>query len=104
MERIICNMKGSRSLDVSREHLDTIRKYSLFSDLLDSNGIIDENVLNKLRMNIKSLLASNSNDPSLLSLCQKLIFHDNMKAFGLHQLLLLYIDYENELIAESSAE
>ena len=94
MYKIICNMKASRTLDISEKQLQTIEKYSLFNELLDSNGIVDESVLEKLRLNVRSLLESNSSDPDLLDLCQNVIFHNNMKCFGLHQLILLYIDWE----------
>lgn len=98
MFTILCNMKGSRKLSVSEAHLNTIRRYSLFSDLLDSNGIVEETVLEKLRLNVRSMLSSGSTDPELIDLCEHIIFHPDMKAFGLHQLILLYIDWEkNEL-------
>ena len=91
-------MKGSRKLSVSEAHLNTIRRYSLFSDLLDSNGIVEETVLEKLRLNVRSMLSSGSTDPELIELCEHILFHPDMKAFGLHQLILLYIDWEkNEL-------
>lgn len=91
-------MKGSRKLSVSEAHLNTIRRYSLFSDLLDSNGIVEETVLEKLRLNVRSMLSSDSTDPELIDLCEHILFHPDMKAFGLHQLILLYIDWEkNEL-------
>lgn len=91
-------MKGSRKLSVSEAHLNTIRRYSLFSDLLDSNGIVEETVLEKLRLNVRSMLSSGSTDPELIDLCEHILFHPDMKAFGLHQLILLYIDWEkNEL-------
>ncbi len=91
-------MKGSRSLEVKESHLETIEKYLLLSDLLDSNGLVGENVLEKLRLNVRSLLANNAEDISLLNFCQEILFHDNMKAFGLHQLILAYIDWEKEKI------
>jgi len=96
MNKIICNMKASRTLEITEKQLRTIEKYSLFSDLLDSNGIVDESVLEKLRLNVRSLLESNSSDADLLDLCQNVLFHDNMKCFGLHQLILLFIDWEKE--------
>ena len=89
-------MKDSRSIEITEKQLHTIEKYSLFSDLLDSNGIVDESVLEKLRLNVRSLLESNSSDPDLLELCQNVLFHDNMKCFGLHQLIILYIDWEKQ--------
>lgn len=96
MYKIICNMKASRTIDITEKHLHTIERYSLFNELLDSNGIVDESVLEKLRLNVRSLLESNSTDSNLLDLCQNVLFHNNMKCFGLHQLILLYIDWEKE--------
>jgi len=96
MYKIICNMKASRTIDITEKHLHTIERYSLFNELLDSNGIVDESVLEKLRLNVRSLLESHSKDSDLLDLCQSVLFHNNMKCFGLHQLILLYIDWEKE--------
>lgn len=96
MYQIVCNEKGSRTLAVMEEHLETIEKHNLFSDLLDSNGIVDENVLEKLRLNVRSLLNSDQADAGLRKLCQDILFHDNMKARGLHQLILLYLEWEKE--------
>ena len=53
---IPANQSGTRSIKVNEEHLQTIEKYQLLRDLIDSNGIIDEDVLEKLRLNIRSLL------------------------------------------------
>lgn len=87
-------MKGSRKLTVSEAHLNIIDKYALFSDLLDSNGIVEDSVLEKLRLNVRSLLSTGKPDPQLLDFCEQILFHSDMKAFGLHQLILLYIDWE----------
>lgn len=89
-------MKGSRSLEVTDQHLQTIEKHSLFCDLLDSNGIVDDAVLDKLRLTVRSILNTDALDNELLAFCQEILFHDNMKAFGLHQLILLYIDWQKE--------
>ena len=75
---------------------NTIEKYALFSDLLDSNGIVEEGVLDKLRLNVRSLPSSGEPDPQLIDFCERILFHNDMKAFGLHQLLLLYIEWEKE--------
>lgn len=89
------NASGTRSMEISDAHLQTIEKYSLFQHLIDSNGIIDESVLDKLKLNVRSLLSSLEGDTKdLLDLCLDVIYHNNMKAFGLHQLVLLYIDWE----------
>lgn len=101
MYTILCNMKGSRKLTIEEAHLNTIERYDLFSDLIDSNGIIEESVLEKLRLNVRSLLdpsgpSKGCPDPQLIDLCERVLFHNDMKAFGLHQLILLYIDWEKD--------
>ena len=97
MYTIKTNVSGTRSLDVPEETLETIRKYALFNQLIDSTGIIDEPVLDKLKLNIRSLIASQETDcKDLLDLCIDVIYHNNMKAYGLTQLILLYIRWINE--------
>jgi hypothetical protein len=84
-------------MEVSDKHLETIEKYSLFRHLIDSNGIVDEDVLEKLRLNIRSLIASQEEDSKdLLDLCIDVIYHNNMKAFGLQQLIKLYLNWMQE--------
>lgn len=90
--KIQCNMKGSRFIDVTEDHLKTIAKYNLLSDLIDSSGMVDDSSLNKLQLNVKALLEHTEEKEDLLRLCSDVLFHDNMKAFGLHQLILLYIE------------
>ena len=86
MYTIQANQSGTRTLEISKENLKTIEKYSLFQHLIDSNGIVDESVLDKLKLNIRSLIASSENDcKDLLDLCIDVIYHNNMKAFGLFQ-------------------
>ena len=97
-------MKASRTMTIEENHLQTIEKYALFSELLDSNGFVDENVLEKLRLNVRSILENNNADGDLLKFCQDVLFHDNMKAFGLHQLILLYIDWEKSKLSEPDIE
>ena len=80
MYTIQTNASGTRCMEISEENLQTIEKYALFQHLIDSNGIVDESVLEKLK----------------LDLCIDVIYHNNMKAFGLHQLILLYIRWEKE--------
>lgn len=97
MYTIQTNASGTRSMQISEEHLNTIEKYALFQQLIDSTGIIDESVLDKLKLNTRSLLTSIDGDTKdLLDLCLDVIYHDNMKAFGLHQLIMLYIKWERE--------
>jgi len=92
------NEKGSRHLDITEENLQTIRKYSLFRDLVDSHGYITDSVLEKLRLTIRSLIAGSAADTKdLLDLCIDVIYHDSMKAYGLHNLILLYLEWEQQL-------
>lgn len=91
--KIITNQSGTRSIEVSQEHLDTIERYQLFRNLIDSNGIVDESVLDKLRLNIRALLEQEgTSDKALMNLCFDVIYHPNMKAIGLHNLILLYTE------------
>ena len=54
-------------------------------------------VLNKLKLNIRSMLESEAGkDKSLIDLCLDVIYHPNMKAFGLQQLVLLFINWKNK--------
>ena len=95
--KIQANSSGTRSIEVKETHLETIEKYQLFRDLIDSNGYVDEQVLEKLILNIRSLLESQAGkDKALLDLCLDVIYHPNMKAFGLQQLVILYINWKNK--------
>lgn len=97
------NASGTRSMEISDEHLQTIRKYALFEHLIDSNGIVDESVLDKLKLNVRSLIASaEDNCKDLLDLCIDVIYHNNMKAFGLNALVNLYTTWAAEHPAEES--
>ena len=102
---IQANSSGTRTLEVSEENLRTIEKYALFRHLIDSNGIVDEAVLDKLKLNIRSLIATREDDcKGLLDLCIDVIYHKNMKAFGLQQLVLLYLKWLSERDDDSTEE
>ena len=89
--KIQANHSGTRSIEISEKHLRTIEKYSLLDNLVDSNGIIDEPVLDKLKFNVRSMLESETvKDNDLLDLCLDVIYNNNMKAFGLQQLVEAY--------------
>ncbi len=103
---IKANEKGSRYIEVTENHLETIKRYSLFTDLVGSSGFVDETTLEKLRSNVRALLeAGNDTDKDLLALCFDVIYHRDMKPLGLRNLLLLYISYYNsdELEIEGAA-
>ena len=96
--KIQANTTGTRSIEVSDQHLATIEKYQLFRNLIDSTGYVDEQVLDKLKFNIRGLLESQDGvDKDLLNLCLDVIYHPNMKAFGLQQLVLLFINWKNQV-------
>lgn len=103
--KIQANPSGTRSIEVTEKHLETIDKYALLRNLIDSNGIIDEAVLDKLRLNVRALLeGSEGSDRDLLDLCLDVLYNKNMKAFGLHELVLIYIKWKNESQAKESEE
>lgn len=105
MYTIQANPSGTRSMEISEENLVTIEKYSLFQHLIDSNGIVDEAVLEKLKLNIRSLIASQEEDSKdLLDLCIDVIYHNNMKAFGLQQLIKHYLTWLSKQEAEEEEE
>ncbi|WP_018464628.1 hypothetical protein [Segatella paludivivens] len=97
MYKIQANQSGTRSIEITDQHLETIDKYQLMRNLVDSNGIIDEIVLDKLKFNVRSLIESeNGNDKNLLDLCLDVIYNANMKAVGLHNFVLLYADWKSK--------
>jgi hypothetical protein len=103
--KIQANASGTRSIEITKEHLETLHKYSLLNGLIDSNGIVDEPVLDKLKLNIRSLLDSvGTSDKALLDLCFDVIYHKDMKALGLHNLILLYADTKFETPAVEEVE
>lgn len=96
MTKIQANASGTRTINIEEAHLQTIEEYQLFRDLIDSNGYVDEDVLEKLKLNIRAMLESQKgNDKRLLDLCLDVVYHPNMKAYGLQQLVLLYINWKN---------
>ena len=97
MYKIQANHSGTRSIEVEESHLSTISNYHLLDHLVDSNGIVDESVLDKLKFNVRSLLSGDAgSDKSLLDLCLDVIYNSNMKAFGLGNLITLYRQWEEE--------
>lgn len=102
MYKIQANASGTRSIEVSDLHLETLQKYTLLDSLVDSNGIIDEAVLDKLKLNVRSLLESSGiSDKNLLDLCLDVIYNNNMKAIGLSNLVALYKVWEKNKPAEN---
>lgn len=105
MYTIQANESGTRSISVSDENLKTIRQFSLFQLLVDSSGIITEQSLDKLKLNIRSLLTTpQGSDKALLDLCIDVIYHRDMKAFGLRNLIALYDQWNKENPEPAQAE
>lgn len=104
MYSITTNKSGTRSMAISDAHLLTIEKYQLFTGLVGSNGIVDEGVLNKLKLTVRSLIASQEDCKDLLDLCVDVIYHDNMKALGLSALMALYSEWQQAESAKMQDE
>ncbi|MGM9688225.1 MAG: hypothetical protein ACI3YD_04170 [Alloprevotella sp.] len=101
MYDIQLNESGTRHMNVTRENMETIRKYNLFNGLANSTGYITENELDKLKLNIRALIASCHEDTKdLLDLCIDVIYHDKMKAFGLKNLIAAYEEWNNNTAAD----
>ncbi|MBO6189267.1 MAG: hypothetical protein J6N92_00415 [Alloprevotella sp.] len=91
MHTIQLNPRGTRLLDVTDENLQTLRRYRLLDNLRTSAGTIDETTLEKLRRTLRALIASQPDDvQALLDVCVDVVYHRDMKAFGLEQLIQLY--------------
>ncbi|TGX83361.1 hypothetical protein E5358_03665 [Palleniella muris] len=105
MMQIIANAKGTRTIEITEEHLATLKKYSLFRNLIDSNGIVDETVLGKLRLNIRALLEhEGTSDKNLMDLCFDVIYNPNMKAIGLDNLIKLYAEHDADGLSTNDQE
>ena len=105
MYKIQANQSGTRNIEISDTHLETIEKYSLLNNLIDSNGIIDENVLDKLKLNCRSILENQEEvDRQLMDLCLDVIYNNNMKSFGLQNLISLFIKKKKKRKAISTEQ
>lgn len=94
MFTIQLNESGTHHLEVEERHFETLHAYSLFRDLVDSTGYVTEDTLDKLKMNIQALIGSAEDPKPLIDLCYEIVFHAKMKSFGLRNLILAYIDWE----------
>ena len=100
MYTIQANASGTRTIEVTEVQLQIIRRYSLLDRIANSAGVIDEDSLNKLRLTVRSLIASQTMaSKELLELCL-VLYHEDMKALGLNNLMKCYnewlISQENE--------
>ena len=91
--RINANASGTRTIEVTEVQLQIIKRYSLFDRIANSAGIIDEDSLNKLRLTVRSLVASQTMaSKELLELCV-VLYHEYMKALGLNNLIKCYNEW-----------
>lgn len=96
MYDIQLNESGTRHMEVTEANLQTIRKHGLFNGLVGSTGYVTEEVLDKLKLSIRALIASSTEDTKeLLDLCIDVVYHDKMKAYGLKNLLEAYKEWES---------
>ncbi|MBQ6751582.1 MAG: hypothetical protein IJR02_12575 [Bacteroidaceae bacterium] len=97
MYKIQTNASGTRTIDVSEEHLQTIEKYSLLKGLVPSNGMVDETTLETLKHNVKSIILNDAieDNKALCDLCFNVLYHDNMKVYGLKELIMLYVGWKD---------
>lgn len=103
MYNIQLNESGTRNMNVTEQNLQTIHKYNLFNGLVSSTGYVTEADLDKLKLNIRSLIASSSeNTKELLDLCIDVIYHDKMKALGLKNLIAVYNMWQDSLPTEGA--
>ena len=91
--KINANASGTRTIEVTEPQLQIIRKYSLFDRIANSTGVIDEESLNKLRLTVRSLIASQTMaSKELLEICP-ILYHEDMKALGLRNLIKCYTEW-----------
>lgn len=94
MYKIQANTSGTRTIEITENNLQTIKKYSLFMQIADSTGNISTETLDKLRFTVRSLIASCEEDSKeLLKLCL-VLYHDDMKPLGLINLIECYNKWE----------
>ena len=103
--KINANASGTRTIEVTEIQLQIIRKHSLLDRLANSMGIINEDSLDKLRLTVRSLISSQVMDSKdLLELCL-VLYHEDMKALGLSNLIKCYNEWlTQQLAAENAAE
>ena len=102
--KINANASGTRTIEVTEEQLQIIRKYSLLDRIANSTGVIDEESLGKLRLTVRSLIASQTMaSKELLDICP-ILYHEDMKALGLKNLIKCYTEWMATAAAEEAAE
>jgi hypothetical protein len=99
--KINANASGTRTIEVTEEQLQIIKKYSLLDSIKNSLGTVNEDSLVKLRLTVRALIASQEMDAKdLLDLCP-VLYDENMKALGLPNLINCY---NNWLMSKAEEE
>lgn len=88
--KINANASGTRTIEVNEQMFLTVKKYSLFERIANSIGTVDEDILEKLRCTVRSLIASQEEDSKALLELALVLYNDNMKALGLSNLIAAY--------------
>ena len=102
--KINANASGTRTIEVTEPQLQIIRKYSLFDRIANSTGVIDEESLNKLRLTVRSLIASQTMaSKELLDICT-ILYHEDMKAIGLKNLIKCYGEWVASTVTAETVE
>lgn len=102
--KINANASGTRTIEVSEEQLQIIKKYSLLDRITNSLGKVNEESLDKLRLTVRALIASQQMDAKeLLDLCT-VLYNENMKALGLTNLMICYNNWLQQQREEQVAE
>ena len=98
------NASGTRTIEFTEEQLQIVKKYSLFDRIANSTGVIDEESLGKLRLTVRSLIASQTMaSKELLEICP-ILYHEDMKALGLKNLIKCYSEWLANIEATETAE
>jgi hypothetical protein len=92
--KIISNASGTRSMEITEEHLNVIEKYQLFNNLVYSNGIVDETTLDTLKSFVGGIIDSEKGtDNELVNFYKNVLAHPNMKSVALGNLMELYAQW-----------
>ena len=93
--KIISNASGTRSMEITEEHLNVIEKYQLFNNLVYSNGIVDETTLDTLKSFVGGIIDSEKGtDNELVNFYKNVLAHPNMKSVALGNLMELYAQWK----------
>ncbi len=105
MYKIQANQSGTRSIEVSDQHLRDYRKVSVTSQPRRQQRHYRRGSARQTETQCAfTPRSSDIKDKELLDLCLDVIYNQNMKALGLHNLVLLYVDWKDKKQAEAAAD